>query len=244
MLQLHNKDCLEVFSELPRNSVNLIFADLPYGITGLAWDSIIPLSVFWDRLRPSLSDDWLLLATATQPFASAFVMSNIADFRYSVIWEKQNGTNPMMAKKRPLNCHEEILVFGNTKNRYSPQMTSGKPYKGFVSENGKKTGEACGGMKSLHRDNPTGDRYPRSVIKIPTERKKLHPTAKPTELLRYLLKTYSLPHDVVLDPTMGSGVCGAVCKEIGLSFIGIESDPAYFSIAEKRIALAGGKGET
>ena len=64
---------------------------------------------------------------------------------------------------------------------------------------------------------------------------KVHPTQKPVDLLEYLIKTYTNEGETVLDFTMGSGSTGAACKNTGRNFIGIELDPEYFKIAEKRI---------
>ena len=86
----------------------------------------------------------------------------------------------------------------------------------------------------MHRDNPDGTRYPKTVLRFKQE-KGFHPTQKPVALMEYLINTYSNPNDVVLDNTMGSGTTGVACKNLGRSFIGIEKEEKYFEIAKSRI---------
>lgn len=174
-----------------------------------------------------------MIFTASQPFTTILAASNIKDFRYEWIWEKPQGTNPMNAKIMPLKSHENILVFYRKKPKYNPQMWYSTPYNGFSSST-SKIGEVYGNAQSKHRDNPEGSRYPKTVLKFKQE-KGLHPTQKPVDLMRYLIKTYSDENDLILDNTMGSGTTGVACLMEKRNFIGIENDVNYFEISVNRI---------
>jgi len=231
--QLFCGDCLEVMKQIPDGSVDMILCDLPYGATACKWDTIIPFAPLWEQYKRIIKNNGAIVLFGSQPFASALVMSNPGMFRHEWIWQKQQGTNPLCAKKQPMKCHESILVFSKKRCVYNPQMTKGEPYSGFFSDN-KKIGEVYGGAKSIHRKN-NGTRYPLSIIRYNTERTGLHPTQKPVALCEYLIKTYTNAGDVVLDNCMGSGTTGVACKNLNRKFIGIELDEEYFKTAENRI---------
>lgn len=226
-------DCLDLLPKLEDNSIDLLLVDLPYGTTACKWDSIIPLDLLWPEYRRVCKPNAAMVFTAAQPFTTVLAASNLRDFRYEWIWVKPQGTNPMNAKVMPLKAHENILVFYRKKPTYNPQMWFSTPYGGFSSDT-SKIGEVYGSAQSRHRDNPTGSRYPKTILEFKQE-KGLHPTQKPQPLMEYLIKTYSNPDDVVLDNCMGSGTTGAAAISLGRSFIGMESDPEYFRIASERI---------
>lgn len=233
MTQLFLGDCLDVMKDLPDNEIDLILCDLPYSLTVLEWDNIIPLEPLWEQYNRIAKENAAMVFTASQPFTTILISSNIKNFRYEWIWEKPQGTNPMSAKFMPLKSHENILVFYRKKPTYNPQMWRSTPYSGFKS-NTKNIGEAYGNLKSQHRDNTNGSRYPKTVLKFKQE-KGYHPTQKPVPLMEYLIKTYSNEGDLVLDNTMGSGTTGVAAIQCDRRFIGIESDSTYYDIAMKRI---------
>ena len=235
MVTLYHGDCLKLLPELEENSVDMILTDLPYGTTACSWDSIIPLDKLWEQYNRVAKENAAMVFTAAQPFTTILASSNIKNFRYEWIWEKPQGTNPMNAKIMPLKSHENILVFYKTKPIYNPQMTKGTPYGGFKSET-STIGEVYGKAKSIHRNNPEGTRYPKTVLKFKQE-KGLHPTQKPVSLMEYLIRTYTNEGDVVLDNTMGSGTTGVACFNTSRKFIGIENDPIYFQKAHERISV-------
>lgn len=236
MTQLFLGDCLDVMKDLPDNEIDLILCDLPYSLTVLEWDNIIPLEPLWEQYNRIAKENAAMVFTASQPFTTILISSNIKNFRYEWIWEKPQGTNPMSAKFMPLKSHENILVFYRKKPTYNPQMWQSTPYSGFKS-NTKNIGEAYGNLKSQHRDNTDGSRYPKTVLKFKQE-KGYHPTQKPVQLMEYLIKTYSNEGDLVLDNTMGSGTTGVAAIQCNRKFIGIESDSTYYDIAMKRIQQA------
>ena len=233
MVNLIHGDCLEKMNDIEADSVDLILTDLPYGTTACSWDSIIPLESLWECFNRLAKKDAAIVLTCAMPFTAVLAASNIKNLKYEWIWEKPQGTNPLNAKFMPLKAHENILVFCRGKIKYHPQMEQGTPYRGFKSDT-TKIGEVYGDIKSQHRDNPTGERYPKTVLRF-KQQKGLHPTQKPVPLFEYLIRTYTDEGDTVLDCTMGSGTTGVACLNLRRNFIGIEKDKKYFDIAHDRI---------
>ena len=232
-MKLINDDCLKVLSAISDKSIDLILTDLPYGTTACKWDNIIPFEPMWKELKKVIKDKGCIALFGTEPFSSHLRISNLKQFKYDWIWQKQQGTNPLSVNYMPLKDYEIISIFYKQKPTYNPQMTFGKPYKSYKSKT-KKIGEVYGSENSQHRDNPEGTRFPKMVLYFKTERG-YHPTQKPVTLLEYLIKTYTNENDTVLDFTMGSGSTGVACKNLNRNFIGIELDKNYFDVAKKRI---------
>ena len=231
-LTLLSGDCLERLKEVPSGSVDMLLVDLPYGTTACPWDSVIPMDKLWTELYRVCKESAALVFTAQQPFTWALCASNPKDFRYELIWEKPNGTNPFQAKRMPMKKHENVLVFYRKAPVYNPQMVEGTPYRW----NSRRSGGEAGGVKQL-RETPidnTGTRYPSSILRFKQERG-LHPTQKPVGLMEWLVRTFSNEGDVVLDCTMGSGTTGVACVRAGRRFVGMERDPKYFQLSKKRI---------
>jgi site-specific DNA-methyltransferase (adenine-specific) len=218
---------------IPDDSVDMILADLPYEITAAKFDILIPFEPLWEQYNRIAKEDAAMVFTASQPFTTSLISSNLKNFRYEWIWEKPQGTNPMVAKIQPLKAHENIIVFYRKRPKYNPQMTISTPYGGFKSKQ-KKLGEVYGDLDSKHRDNPEGTRYPKTVLQFKQE-KGIHPTQKPVPLMEYLIKTYTNENDVVLDNCFGSGTTGVAAKKTGRGFIGIELDEQYFKLGSERI---------
>lgn len=225
-------DCLERMAEIPDGSVDMVLCDLPYGTTACKWDSVIPFEALWAHYRRVCKRNAAIVLTASQPFTSALVMSNVKMFSCSWIWEKEQGVNFMLAKRQPLKVHEDVIVFSKKQPSYNPQMTKGKPY---ISGNGD-SGEVSGRVKKIQTTN-NGTRYPRTIQKFNRETGK-HPTQKPVALMEYLIRTYTNECETVLDNTMGSGTTGVACANTNRRFIGIEREVNYFNIASERIKTA------
>jgi site-specific DNA-methyltransferase (adenine-specific) len=238
---------------IPARSVDLILADLPYGKTACSWDSPLPLRELWAAYTHVLAPRGAVLLTAAEGFDLTLAQSNPRWYRYKIVWRKRNIANPLLAKAQPGRVHEFVLVFAPRQPTYHPQMTTGhKPIAGFRDDT-KPLGEiytgSTRGRKRLiatHRDNPAGTRYPTSVWEIPAdsiwdipqERANVHPTAKPVELMRRLILTYSNEGDTILDNTMGAGATGVACVQTGRRFLGIELQNTYFMTACARIGDA------
>jgi len=227
-------DCIENLRNLDAGSVDLVLTDLPYGTTACPWDFVIPPDELWKELHRVAKENAAFVFTAAQPFTWQLCSSNPTEFRYSLVWEKPNGTSPFQAKIMPMKRHEDILVFYRKQPTYNPQMEPGKPYKW----NSRRSGGQAGGINQS-RETPidnTGTRYPSSILRFKQERG-LHPTQKPVSLMEWLIRTYSDPGQMVLDCTMGSGTTGVAALRSDRRFIGIERDPSYFRIAVERMAV-------
>ncbi len=234
-------DCLERMKEIESGSVDMILTDPPYGTTACKWDSIIPLEPMWEQLKRIIKPNGAIVLTASQPFTTTLIASNMGDFKYELIWNKQKGTAPALAKIRPMPSHEQILIFSRNKEKiatYNPQYTQGKPYvdkRSKVKTRNQDDGHKLG-YTGVFESVSDGRRYPLSVINISkTSVRGQHPSAKPVALMEYLLHTYTNESDTVLDFTMGSGSTGVAAKNLNRKFIGIELDENYFNIAKKRI---------
>lgn len=219
--------------------VDMILADLPYGTTACKWDEVIPFKELWEKYELLIKDKGAIVLTASQPFTSALVMSNPKLFKYEWIWEKSKASNFLQAKYMPLKAHENVLVFGKGKVNYYPQKTKGKPFnKGNrKNDNGIAT-EVYNRIPNAGMEikNEKGLRNPRTVqyFKTAESEGKHHPTQKPTWLFEYLIETYTLKGETVLDNTMGSGTTGVACKNTKRNFIGIELESKYFNTAVER----------
>ena len=236
MIKLHKGDCLIEMDKIEDKSVDMILADLPYGTTACKWDTIIPFEPLWEQYERIIKDDGAIVLTASQPFASALVMSNPKLFKYEWIWDKVLPTGFAIAKHQPMKQHEQVLVFGKGKVVYNPILTPREKPRVY-----NRTHEKYEGSENLQKhdgkDRVLTHYQPRTIIKESNanQRGKVHPTQKPVALLEYLIKTYTNENEVVLDSTMGSGSTGVACKNTNRNFIGIELDEDYFNIAEQRI---------
>jgi len=236
-------DCLETMKYIPDCSVDLILSDPPYGTIACKWDTVIPFEPMWEQLKRIIKPNGAIVMTASQPFTTALIASNMKMFKYCWVWEKTKASNFVHANYQPLKAHEDVCVFSlggsaqgsKTPMKYNKQMVPGKPYKlGLVTGGGRVTSK---GLKGAICNNETGMRTPRSVIKVsnPSGKGHLHPTQKPVELMEYMIKTYSDENDVVLDFVAGSFSTGVACVNLNRRFIGIEKDDSYFEVGKKRI---------
>ena len=235
---LYRGDCLDIMPGLEAGSVDMVMTDPPYGTTACEWDSVIPIEPMWEQLKRIIKPSGAIVLTASQPFTTTLIASNMKMFKYCWVWDKVNRpTGHMNAKKQPLRVSEDVAVFYATQPSYTPQMVDGIPY----NSTGSKWSD-CYGRQVKTRTICTGKRYPRNIIRIKADERgtvgRIHPTQKPVALMGYLIKTYTNEGDTVLDFTMGSGTTGVACVKLGRKFIGIELDPGYFDIAVKRIKAA------
>ena len=237
MFDLRLGDCLEVMAEIPDGSVDLILCDLPYGTTACKWDSVIPFEPLWAQYRRIAKKNAAIVLTASQPFTTALIASNLRDFRYCWVWEKTLATNFALVKKQPAKKHEDVCVFYGKQPTYNAQMEKGKPYKD--KERARTMGVIGNAVPLKKPISNTGTRYPSSVQKFSNGNNgNVHPTQKPVALMEYLIRTYTNEGEVVLDNCAGSGTTGVACANTGRRFIGIERDPEYFEIARSRIEQA------
>ena len=246
--RLFEGDCLEYMKEIPDGSVDMILCDLPYGMTQNKWDSYIPLDKLWEQYNRIIKTNGAIVLTSNGVFTAKLILSQPNIYKYKWVWEKSKPTNFLNAKKQPLRKHEDVCVFYKKQPVYHPQMTKGEPY-----DKGKRKNQQCGNygdFESVHVASD-GERYPTDIIYVKTAESEgpvLHPTQKPIELGRYMVRTYTNPGDIVLDNTFGSGSFLVAALMEGRNFIGIEKngDVAlfkreeidYIDVAKKRLFLA------
>ena len=232
-------DCIKKLKKIPHGSVDTVICDMPYGSTDCKWDTIIPLKPLWKHLKRITKPNSAIILTASQPFTTLLIKSNIQEFKYELIWDKVNRTTGYgNISFMPLKRHENICVFvACGKPTFNPQYGQGTPY------NAKRTGSipSVYGNGGLHPKNSqnNGIRSPISIIAIKADNKTemgIHPTQKPVALMEYLVRTYTNKGETVLDFAMGSGTTGVACKNLCRNFIGIELNKEYFKIAKKRIS--------
>ena len=220
-------DCLELMKTIPDGSVDLILTDPPFGTTQNKWDSVIDLELMWKDLKRIIKPNGAIVLFGAQPFTTVLISSNLKDFKYCWYWNKSKPTGFLNAKKQPLRNFEDVVVFYSKQAHYSPQDLI-KTDK-MVSRTNRGNYGDCSKTTKQEWTN-----YPTQLLKFPSE-DGIHPTQKPVDLLEYLIKTYTQEGETVLDFTMGSGSTGVACKNTNRSFIGIELDEKYFSIAKERI---------
>lgn len=246
--QVIESDCLEAMTSIPPNSIDMILCDLPYGTTQNNWDSIIPLDQLWKHYERIIKDNGVIALTGQGLFTAKLILSNPKLFKYKITWVKSKPTNFLNAKKQPLRKHEDICIFYKNQPSYNPQMTYGEPYnKGFRKD--QLTG-SYGDFKTVEVKSD-GQRYPTDVVYFKTAESEgvvYHPTQKPVELGRYLIRTFTKEGGVVLDNACGSGsfLVSAVLE--GRKFIGIEKNQDvclfkkhkvdYIEVSKKRIKEA------
>ena len=235
--QLMFGDCLERMKEIPDGSVDLILTDPPYQTTQNKWDSIIPFEPMWEQLKRIIKPNGACVLFSAQPFTTNLIYSNMKCFKYSMVWKKSKCGSPLTAKYKPLTKHEDINVFSLHKKtlKYYPQMSEGKPYKRKFTEN--KVNNMGFGIKGVETDN-NGTRHPTTILDYPQQWRRqdqVHPTQKPVELMEFLIKSFSMENETVLDFTAGSFSTGVACLNTNRKFIGIEMEEKYFEIGVNRM---------
>lgn len=234
-------DCLKLFPTIQDNSIDMILADLPYGMTANKWDSVIPLKPLFEQYQRVIKDHGAVLLFGMGKFGASLIMNapKKVPYRYEWIWQKTMPVGFLNTNRMPLKAHENIYVFYKHLPTYHPQMRTGfKPYyRGYVADKGGYNYGALSNNYNPRKSN--GDRFPIDVITFSNGNNHyVHPTQKPVPLLQYLIKTYTDEGMTVLDNCMGSGSTGVAAKQLKRNFIGMELDKEYFEIAKQRIKEA------
>ncbi len=231
-------DCLDIMPNLPDGCIDMVMCDPPYGTTACKWDSIIPLEPMWVQLKRLIKPNGAIVMTASQPFTTTLIASNMKMFKYCWVWEKNTVTGFMQAKTKPLKSHEDVIVFGDFKMAaqyfkgvYNPAGIVGVGDKTY--SNKRKADHITGDRKSGTAQSNTG--YPKDVLRIDSAIKTVHPTQKPVALMEYLIKTYTNEGEVVLDFAIGSATTAVACIKTGRKYIGIEKEEKYYDVAQARI---------
>lgn len=231
--KIYHGDCLELMPKIDDCSIDMILADAPYGTTACKWDIIIPLEPMWKQLKRIIKPSSAIVMTASQPFTTTLISSNMKMFKYEWIWDKTFGKEPFATNKRPQKAHENICLFYNKQPIFNAQRLKGKPYidkrinQKIISEHYIK--DRIGIVNK-------GTREPISVINFKHgNQNQIHPTQKPVALFEYLIKTYTNEGDTVLDFVIGSGTTAVACIKTNRNYIGMEKVKNYYDIANKRI---------
>ena len=237
---IHLGDCLEIMKGIPTVGVDLILCDLPYGTTACKWDIMIPFDKLWEQYKRIIKPTGAIVLFGTEPFSSYLRISNIGNWKYDWVWDKITARGHLVAKKRPMQQTETISVFGYGTINYYPKMIERPKDKIKVSKEYARTDIVGGGKQN--KENCTNKIYdtwyPKNLLSYSaanTSNNKFHPTQKPTELLKYLIETYTNEDEIVLDNCMGSGSTCVACKQTNRIYIGIEKEEKYFKIAEQRL---------
>ena len=230
-------DCLEAMRDIPDGSVDMCLTDPPYQTTACKWDTIIPLEPMWEQLKRVIKPNGAIVMTASQPFTTTLIASNMKMFKYCWVWDKVRPSGFQIAKYRPMMQHEDIIIFGTSKTVYNRQMVKRpKPETSRVV--------SSSGSSPLKYNDGKPRTYthwnPRSILiyNKGSDGKYVHPTQKPVALMEYLIKTYTNEGETVLDFAAGSFTTGVACVNLNRKFIGIEQDAGYFKIGQDRIQEA------
>ena len=232
--KIYNMDCLEGMRYIDDKSIDMIFCDLPYGITACKWDNVIPFEPLWEQYNRIIKKHGAIVLTATQPFASALVMSNPKGFKYEWVWDKVRPSGFQVVKYKPMQRHENVLVFTSKGERvnYFPIMElRDKPVKGCAASSSESS-------PLKYNDGKTRiytHKNPQSIIVFPKPNRTIHPTQKPVALLEYLIKTYTSEGELVLDNCMGSGTTAIACINTNRNYISFELNKEYYELAKNRI---------
>lgn len=219
---------------MPDGCVDIVLCDLPYGTTSCKWDSVIPFASLWKELNRICKRSAPIILTASEPFTSLLVTSNIKEFRHRWIWDKVKPASGLNAKNAPLRVSEDVLVFCKEKPLYNPVMV---PKKYRSEKKCDSNGEAFGGARVERYHDNGGFGYPKDILTISNadQRGRIHPTQKPVELFEYMLRTYSTENALVLDMTAGSGTTAVACKNLNRRWVCIEKETDYYEKALARL---------
>lgn len=235
-------------AEIPNGSINLILTDLPYGTTACSWDTLIPLDKLWEQYERIINDVGSILLFSNGMFTAQLISSNMKLYKYKYVWVKNNATNFVHAKNRPMVEHEDILVFSKApmghisllkdkRMKYNPQdlIPINKTIKA-----GKGRFGTVAGTRPSHKAEfiRTHTNYPTDILwqfSEPSANEKIHTSQKSVQLCEYLIKTYTDENDLVLDSCIGSGTTAVACINTKRNYIGFETDKEYFDKAENKI---------
>ena len=231
---LFKGDCLEVMKNIADDSVDFILCDLPYGVTRNKWDIIIPFEELWKQYNRVIKKNGAIVLFGSQPFTTLLISSNMKNFRYCLVWEKNKFSDFLNANRKPMKTNEDLCVFYKRLPTYNPQYWYSTPYERWNTQKAvdKQTNY---GKHKKNKAKSEGRRLPTTVLKFNRVERPKHPTQKPVDLLEWLIKSYTNEGDIVLDNCMGIGSTGKAAKNTKRKFIGIEKDETYYENAVKFI---------
>ena len=236
---------MEILPTLADGGVDLILVDLPYEVLnrnseGGEWDNLIPFKPMWEQFLRVSKRNAAIVLFAQGKFTARLMMSQEKFWRYNLIWDKVTPSGFLNSNRQPLRRHEDICVFYREQPTYNKQYTFCSDDERTHSRGNlnRPITNTCYGERHEVATPITNQKCPTSILRFPKPppTEIVHPTQKPVDLLRWLIRTYTNEGETVLDCCMGSGSTGVAAVWEGRNFIGIEQSEKYFAIAEKRIA--------
>lgn len=236
-------DCLEKMKNIDKESIDLILCDLPYGVTKNKWDVVIPFDALWVQYNRIIKKNGAIILFGSQPFTTMMIASNMKDFRYSLVWEKNKFSDFLNAKRKPMKTNEDICIFYKRQPTYNIQYWYSTPYERWNTQEAVDKQTNYGNHKQ-NVAKSDGKRLPTTILKFNRVERPKHPTQKPVDLLEWLIKSYTNEGENVLDNCMGIGSTGIAAKNLNRNFVGIELDETYFKMATEFMGELGelGKG--
>ena len=249
-VDLRQGDCLKLLPTLATDSVDLVFCDPPYGTTDLALDA--SFSKFgWPRLNAELRrvlkpTGWFFVFFPPK-YLPIFLRA--WQYRWEYICLKHNGSPGQHNTVRPVFVHENLWAFCQIElSKYNDLYfdkvalrTRGAKYKRRAAKHAAtefRTANRFHASPAI--DNP-GYREGTTVLAMdgktaqPVRERNAHPTQKPLDLARTIVKAYCPPGGTVLDPFAGSGTHVLAAATQGRNAVGFELDPEYYRIARGRL---------
>lgn len=222
---VHNVDCLEGLKMLEPQSVKLFLIDPPFGQTNNKWDIVIDPEKLWELLMRALKPDGVVVMFGRGAFTAKMILSNIKNYRYSLVWEKTSPVGFLNANRMPLSAHEDIMVFYKHQPTYNPQKTTGHPRKVSTAEHKRNSSQGTNYGKHENTSYDSTERYPTSVLKFASDKQReyYHPTQKPIDLCRTIIRTYTNEGDLVVDCCCGSGTTLVAAQYENRNFIGMDN---------------------
>lgn len=243
-------DCLEILPTIPDGIISCIITDLPYGVTNAQseagkWDSQIPMQPLWNQFLRVAKHNAAIVLFAQGMFTAQLMMSQPKLWRYNLVWDKCRSSGFLNSPRMPLRRHEDICVFYRQLPTYNPQMVKCEPHERSHTRGNllRQPTNRCYGDFVATPSIISDEKFPGSILAFSRPHATgNHPTEKPVDLCRWLIRTYTNPGETVLDATMGSGTTGVAAALEGRGFYGIEKEPKYFEIAKRRIEDASAAG--
>lgn len=234
-IDLYLADCLALMPELDVTA-DMVLADLPYGTTRNTWDKALPNKLLWEQYHRLTKQRAAVVCFGSGSFSARFMVDNLAEYRYSLVWDKQTVTGHLNANRQPLRSHEDLMVFYRAQPTYNPQKTPGEaPHsRGSTRE---RTINHWGSFDNTEVPEYEGEylQHPRSVWSYKRPKDGFNETQKPVDLCEALIRSYTDPGELVLDNAAGSGTTLLAARNIGRRAIGIEIRESQAEIAVKRL---------
>jgi site-specific DNA-methyltransferase (adenine-specific) len=224
---IYNADCREILPFL--DPYDLVLTDPPYGVTQNGWDTFSTTIEVFDEIKTPI------VCTCQNPATSELIVRYKNRFKWSDVWEKTQAVGFLNCKIMPMRQHEDIIVFASGKMPFYPQISK-KNKLNIRPHSDTSMSTNYGKFKAeRNRSIAADETYPRSIVTFSNSQEGMHPTQKPLKLFSYLILSFTLPSQTILDPFMGSGTTLRAAKDLNRKAIGIEIEEKYCEIAVDRL---------